>query len=568
VPFSGTSMSTPHVTGLSALIKGRNPTWTAADIRTAITSTCVDLGPPGRDQEFGFGLIDAAKAVRAQRVPSPAVSSASPEHARAGTTPSVAISGSGLTSPMDVVLSRRGEHDVTAAGVKVTDSTRLTCTFDLADVQPGLWDVMLTNKYGKVGVLEGGFEVDPANDRTWYLAEGSTGHGFEEYILVQNSATVAAHASMTFMTPSGPSSPFPVTVPPDSRVTVRVNDIVPGTDVSTRVEADRDIICERSMYWGNRIEGTDSIGVQAPSYAWYLAEGTTAHGFDTFLLVQNPGDRDAEVDVTYMTPEGPVPKPAFTVPAGSRRTINVGDDLPSSDVSIKVVSDKRVIAERSMYWDGMRGGHDSIGTSGPARRWFLAEGSTDYGFDEWVLLENPGGSDASVGLTYMTPEGPMPQPALVVPAGSRRTVHVNDSLPSKDVSVEVTADRGIVVERAMYWNNGTGKGGHETIGVPQARRQCFLAEGSTDYGFDEWVLIQNPNDAPADIGIEYMTPLGPRTRSGFTIAPNSRATVHVNDDIPGTDASTLVYSNLPVIAERSMYWHSRGAGHVSVGVMR
>ena len=567
-PLTGTSMASPHVAGVAALIKARNPSWSPADVRAAITSTCRDLGPAGRDKQFGFGLVDAAKAVNAKHSVSPVVSSVTPDHARAGTAVEhVVISGSNFSSPMRVSIDRGGEKEVEATGVEVTDSTRVTCDLDLAGVQPGMWDLAAEDRVGRSGEREGAFVVDSPDSRTWFLAEGSTDHGFEEFILIQNPGDATANARITFMTPSGASRPYPVSVPTRSRVTVRVNDVLPGTDVSAKVESDRDVVCERSMYWGNRAEGTDSIGVQSPSYTWYFAEGTTAYGFDTFLLVQNPTGQDATVKVTYMTPAGPVPRDPLNVPANSRETINIANDLPSSDASIEVVSDRRVVAERSVYWDNRRGGHDSIGVTGPARDWYLAEGSTGWGFDEYVLIENPGTGDAVVGLTYLTPVGAVTQPAMTLPAGTRATVHVNGALPGEDVSVKVSADVGVIAERAMYWDNGTGKAGHDAIGVPQPRQNCFLAEGSTDWGFDEWVLVENPNPEPAEVGIQYMTPTGPRTRGWFTLAPDSRVSVHVNEDVPGTDVSTYVFSDLPLVAERSMYWNSRGGGHVSQGMM-
>ncbi len=570
VSLEGTSMACPHVAGVAALVKSYRPAWSAAEVRAAVTSTCRDLGATGWDPDYGWGLIDAEAALGAAKPALEAlvISGVSPDYSKMGTTPDVMITGTKFTDPVKVLLEREGEDSVAGTAVTTSGSTKVEGDIDLTGAQPGPWDVTVESSELVSGRYEGGFMVDTDANRTWYLAEGSTAYGFEEYVLIQNPGDTQANCEITFMTPDGALEPHPVAVAPDSRVTVTVNDIVPDTDVSTEITADQDIICERSMYWRDRVEGTDCIGVQSPSYTWYLAEGTTDYGFDTFLLIQNPSTRTAVVNVTYMTPGGPVEKSPINIPANSRHTINVKDDLPNEEMSFEVVSNRRVIAERSMYWDGMRGGHDSIGTNSPARDWYLGEGSTDWGYDEYILLENPGDVAASVDITYMTPEGPEPQPAVSVPPGSRVTVHVNDDLPGRDVSAMVTADRGIVVERSMYWNNGTGKGGHCAIATPQPRQECFLAEGSTDWGFDEWILVQNPNDTVANVGIEYMTSAGLMGRDGFTLEAGSRVSIRVNADIPAIDTSAYVFSNLPIIAERSMYWNSRGAGHVSQGLMR
>lgn len=62
--MSGTSMSSPLVAGLAALIWSRNPALTAAQVRQQIVDSAVDLGLPGRDDEYGAGRIDAAAWAR------------------------------------------------------------------------------------------------------------------------------------------------------------------------------------------------------------------------------------------------------------------------------------------------------------------------------------------------------------------------------------------------------------------------------------------------------------------------------------------------------------------------
>ena len=61
--FQGTSMATPHVAAVAALVKSKHPSYTNAQVRSAIESTCKDLGSPGYDTKFGFGLVNAAAAI-------------------------------------------------------------------------------------------------------------------------------------------------------------------------------------------------------------------------------------------------------------------------------------------------------------------------------------------------------------------------------------------------------------------------------------------------------------------------------------------------------------------------
>lgn len=56
-------MAAPMVSGLAALVWGLQPTMTSQQVVDAIENTVDDIGLPGKDNEFGFGRINAAKAV-------------------------------------------------------------------------------------------------------------------------------------------------------------------------------------------------------------------------------------------------------------------------------------------------------------------------------------------------------------------------------------------------------------------------------------------------------------------------------------------------------------------------
>ncbi len=61
--YDGTSMATPHVSAVAALIWSALPTATNVEIRNALTTTALDLGAPGRDVYYGYGLVQAKAAL-------------------------------------------------------------------------------------------------------------------------------------------------------------------------------------------------------------------------------------------------------------------------------------------------------------------------------------------------------------------------------------------------------------------------------------------------------------------------------------------------------------------------
>jgi subtilisin family serine protease len=61
--YDGTSMATPHVSAVAALLWSYNPSLTNQNIRDAMTSTAEDLGTAGRDVYYGFGLVQAKSAL-------------------------------------------------------------------------------------------------------------------------------------------------------------------------------------------------------------------------------------------------------------------------------------------------------------------------------------------------------------------------------------------------------------------------------------------------------------------------------------------------------------------------
>lgn len=61
--FDGTSMAAPVVSGVAALLWSANKSYSNVALRQLLSESAIDLGAPGRDDLYGSGLIDAARAL-------------------------------------------------------------------------------------------------------------------------------------------------------------------------------------------------------------------------------------------------------------------------------------------------------------------------------------------------------------------------------------------------------------------------------------------------------------------------------------------------------------------------
>jgi exo-beta-1,3-glucanase (GH17 family) len=162
-----------------------------------------------------------------------------------------------------------------------------------------------------------------------------------------------------------------------------------------------------------RQAATDSIGVSTPEKTWYLAEGSTGGdttgSFETWVLVQNPGDSTANVTLTYQTPGGQVQGPSLSLAPRSRQSVSVGDTLKNAfSVSTVVNSDVPVIAERSMYWSTTLTAQRAealVDTVAPYTNWIRTFSSTGIDADvvahaKAIGLHVAGGCDISPDRAY------------------------------------------------------------------------------------------------------------------------------------------------------------------------
>jgi len=414
----------------------------------------------------------------------------------------------------------------------------------------------------------------------WYFAEGYTGPGFDEWLTIQNpDAAVTADVLIEYML-NGEANPNPQTVqvPPSSRYTIKVNDVIGANhEVSALVMCTNgvDIIAERPMYfqYSPDIQGGHCVvGTRYPGTTWYFAEGYTAPSSFEYITLQNPGGTAASVKIDYFGSAGAIGTVNVELPGNSRKTVSVNDTVKNSDVSATVTSTNGVpiVAERPMYfWRGedkkVNGGHCAVGAPSPTSEAYFGEGYTAPGWDTYLLLQNPNSEKVDVNITYLVKgTGAVPFTASLDP-NTRTTFLVNNSVPvGSELGIAVVATKGILAERAMYFtyrmspkNMGSQNltGGHDCFGTVYGKEFLF-AEGYTGTWWDEYLTLANPNNFEIKVMVEYMLEGGGNPAPvEVTIPANNRVTVTVKDTVAANkNVSCRLTSSSNFIAERPMYF--------------
>lgn len=397
---------------------------------------------------------------------------------------------------------------------------------------------------------------------TRYFAEGVTGAFFTTEIALLNATGTPADTRLLFTRPDGVTVEVPLSLAALDRRTVDPATFagLADTALSTVVESTQPVIADRTMRWDSRGYGSHTeTSIAAPLTSWYLAEGATIGGFQTFYLLQNPNPDDAVVEISYLrpAPEPPLVK-SYTVAANSRFTIwtnveefetPVGPEplLASEEFAAAITSTLPVIVERAMYLNRpgqtFDAGHESAASPELSTAWFLAEGATGPYFDLFALIVNPNAETADLEVTYLLPDSSFIK-TYTVPGRSRFNIwaDVDDPrLADTAVSMALRSTNGvpILVERAMWWpgTSATWFEGHNSRGAIDTGEKWGVAHGEVGgpLGLETYVLVANTSSFDANVQVTVVFDDGTTASQSYAVGASSRFNVPMGAFFPSTN---------------------------------
>jgi hypothetical protein len=101
----------------------------------------------------------------------PLITSVNPSSGNNNSPILVTIDGTNFFPGVVASLEKSGQSDISGESLSLVNSGQLTCTFNITNRVTGAWDVVVLNTDGRVGILNGGFNVTSPNGPTTIIGK-------------------------------------------------------------------------------------------------------------------------------------------------------------------------------------------------------------------------------------------------------------------------------------------------------------------------------------------------------------------------------------------------------------
>jgi hypothetical protein len=325
---------------------------------------------------------------------------------------------------------------------------------------------------------------------SWSFPWGVTERGARELLVFMNPFPDDATVDISFATDEGvrDTARFQgFVVPGRSVVGAYIDeDVTRKAQVSAQVEVRGGrLVVDRIQSF----DGTDGrsgitlgLGVPTPAETWMFPTGETGPGLGEQIVVFNPSDSVAEVEVEARldAPEtNGTPEPfELTVPPGRYSTLDLGaEERVTPGVGhalfVRSLNGVAITAERVNTAVAPAPRQGVAATSGSpfgAATWYFAAGGPTAERDEYIVILN---ESAAKPLTYSVTGLAAGQTVAIqdlqaqsIAPGGRAVIRLGDKISREDLPLVITADGPMVVERGLYRIGGLGIS--QSIGVPLA----------------------------------------------------------------------------------------------------
>ncbi len=301
--------------------------------------------------------------------------------------------------------------------------------------------------------------------RAWYFAAGVTAEDAQTYLLIVNPQRQDVAAVLTIYPDGTTPTTREVTLPPRSRTTLRLNDLVPDARFGLKLVASQPVAAERSVYLPSGAAHL-ATGIEHLSRRWWFAEGSTTDGVTTTLQLLNPWPQQIAATLQVMSEDGTSLTRRYAIPAEARLVLTLNDVVPALPFAMQVEAERPIAAERLMLLDNGASATATAGATAPATRWTFVEGSTAATAEQFLLIANPNRASVGLELTYVLADGTREQRTETAPGMSRFTIFVNEHLPDQPIlTTIITAERPIIAERSIFVPGANGRGAETSVGI-------------------------------------------------------------------------------------------------------
>jgi hypothetical protein len=316
---------------------------------------------------------------------------------------------------------------------------------------------------------------------TWYFADGFTAEGSSQRIVLTNPYPESAVVNVSYTTAEGRRTPANlqgVILSALSAKSLSMSDVGAANESQIAVEViatTGQVIASRMQHYigGGRLGYSTTVGTPEPLKDWWFTAGRTGSQVTEQLVVFNPSEVDAQLNVAFFgegitngvvaeTSTAALPSEAVTIPAGGIVYINTDNiaDLPKGDhaMVVSTLNKSRVVVEHVLSQRTGGSSFTAITNGIPAglvaTKWRIPSGLAK-GARHALSILNTTATDGTFTVSAIGPGGLLDLPNLInvpITAAALVSLEVPEGVNEGEVVITATVD--VAIQRRTTRGHG------------------------------------------------------------------------------------------------------------------